>query len=191
MAPRLAPPFRPAGEADAPILAVLMNEATYGLALHGWARAAGPDADPWAFGAQRQAEHAREGRWTVADEGAGVLAGLQVWAPGTSAPSIPPSPTARPQLALRALRPEALYVNVLATLPTARRRGYGTGLMRLAEAMAAEVDAPALTLIVNDANDTARRLYDGLGYRTVATRPIVKDTWDGPGTTWLLMCKER
>ena len=30
------PPLRPASEADAPVLAVLMNEASHGLSLHGW-----------------------------------------------------------------------------------------------------------------------------------------------------------
>ena len=33
---RLAPPLRPATEADAPVLAVLMNEASHGLSLHAW-----------------------------------------------------------------------------------------------------------------------------------------------------------
>jgi ribosomal protein S18 acetylase RimI-like enzyme len=186
---RLAPPLRPAGEADAAVLAVLINEASHGLALHAWTRTAEPGGDPWAIGIALQAERAREGLWTVVDEGGGPVAGLQVWPPGGGGPSSARSPTTAPFLALRALAPGTLYVNVVATLPEARGRGFGTRLMRLAEEVAAASGLPGLSLIVSDANPAARRLYARLGYAERASRPMVKDGWDGPGEEWLLMVK--
>ena len=127
---RLTPPLRPATEADAPVLAVLMNEASHGLSLHAWRQTAGAGADPWSVGAELQAARAREGLWTVIDEGGGPVAGLQVWPPGRGAPAHTLGAVSRPLVELRALVPDALYVNVVATLPEARGRGLGTRLMR-------------------------------------------------------------
>jgi ribosomal protein S18 acetylase RimI-like enzyme len=186
---RLAPPLRLAREADAPRLAILINEAAHGLALHAWTRSAEPGGDPWAIGAALQAERAREGLWTVIDKGAGPVAGLQVWPPGGGAPSSARSAIFEPFRELRALVPDSLYVNVLATLPEARGRGFGTRLMGVAEEIAGEAGLPGLSLIVSDANTDARRLYARLGYAERAARPMVKDGWDGPGETWLLLVR--
>jgi ribosomal protein S18 acetylase RimI-like enzyme len=188
---RLAPPLRLAGEADAPRLAILINEAAHGLALHAWTRTAGPGGDPWAVGAALQAERAREGLWTVVDEGAGPAAGLQVWPPGGGGPSSVRSAVFEPFRELRGLAVDSLYVNVLATLPEARGRGFGTRLLGVAEEIAGEAGLPGLSLVVSDANLGARRLYARLGYAERASRPMVKDGWDGPGEDWLLLVKTR
>jgi len=187
---RLDPPFRTAVEADATALATLMNEASHGLSLYAWTRMAEPGGDPWSIGAGLQAQRARGGLWTVADEGAGVIAGLQVWPPGGGGPAHTVRAVFEPMVELRALAPDALYVNVVARLPEARGRGLGTRLMRIAEDIARAQGHPRVCLIVADANAAARRLYRRLGYCERATRPIVKDDWDGPGVEWLLMVKE-
>jgi len=187
---RLEPPFRTALEADAPVLAILMNEASHGLSLYVWTQMAEPGADPWSIGAELQAQRARDGLWTVVDEGAGVIAGLQVWPPGGGGPAHALRALFQPMIELRALAADALYVNVVATLPEARGRGLGTRLMRIAEDIARARGHPRLCLIVADDNAAARRLYHRLGYRERATRPMVKDDWDGPGAEWLLMVKE-
>jgi ribosomal protein S18 acetylase RimI-like enzyme len=187
---RLDPPLRLATEADAPILAVLLNEASHGLSLHAWKQMAEPGANPWAVGRDFQAMRARDRLWTVIDEGAGPVAGLQVWPPGSEAPSLAQRAIFRPMVELRALVPDALYVNVVATLPEARGRGLGTSLMRVAEDIARAEGCPSLCLSVADDNDPARRLYARLGYRQRAARPMVKDGWQGPGAAWLLLVKD-
>ena len=178
---RLEPPFRTAVEADGAALAVLMNEASHGLSLHAWTRMAGPSGDPWSIGAGIQSERARERLWTVVDEGAGAIAGLQVWPPGSGGPAHQLRAVFAPMLDLRALAADALYVNVVATLPAARGRGLGSRLMGVAEDIARAGGHPRLSLVVADENTGARRLYHRLGYRERATRPMVKEGWDGPG----------
>lgn len=187
---RLTPPLRPATEADAPVLAVLMNEASHGLSLHAWRQTAGAGADPWSAGAELQAARAREGLWTVIDDGGAPVAGLQVWPPGRGAPAHTLGAVSRPLVELRALVPDALYVNVVATLPEARGRGPGSRLMLAAEATPRAGGIDRLSLIVADANAGARRLYPRLGYRQVASRPMVKDGWEGRGAEWLLLVKD-
>jgi hypothetical protein len=58
---RLAPPLRLARETDAPRLALLIDEAAHGLAVHAWTRSAEPGGDPWAIGAALQAERRARG----------------------------------------------------------------------------------------------------------------------------------
>ena len=187
---RLEPPFRSAVEADGPVLAALINEASHGLSLYAWGRMAGPTGDPWSFGAEIQSERARDGIWTVADEGAGAIAGLQVWPRGSGGPAHDLRTLFGPVVELRALANDALYVNVVATLPAARGRGLGTRLMRIAEDIARAGSYPRLSLVVADDNDAARRLYDRLGYRERAARPMAKEGWDGPGATWTLLVRD-
>jgi ribosomal protein S18 acetylase RimI-like enzyme len=186
---RPSPPFRPAGEADAPTLAILINEASHGLAHYAWTRSVGPGADAWAFGVESQRARVREGLWTVADESSGPVAGLQLWPPGGVSPSVALPALFAPFVELRALAPAALYINVLATLPQARGRGLGTRLMGVAAEIAAAEGAPGLSLIVSDANSGARRLYGRLGFRERAARPMVKEGWTGAGAAWLLLVK--
>ena len=149
-----------------------------------------PGTDPWAVGIELQCERARDGLWTVIDEGGGPVAGLQVWPPGGGAPSHARRAIFGPMVELRALAPDALYVNVVATLPEARGRGLGARLMRVAEDIARADGRPAVSLIVADDNEGARRLYARLGYRTQASRPMLKEGWDGPGTEWILMIRD-
>jgi ribosomal protein S18 acetylase RimI-like enzyme len=83
------------------------------------------------------------------------------------------------------------YVNVLATYPEHRGCGHGTRLLGLAEDLAAASGAKGLSIIVSDANLGARRLYERCGYRMVAGRSMVKDGWESPGQSWILLRKPR
>jgi ribosomal protein S18 acetylase RimI-like enzyme len=187
---RLDPPLRLATEADAPVLAVLNDEAAHGLALHGWRMMAEPGADPWAVGIARASARARDGRWGVVDEGAGPVAGLLTWPASVRAPAANLPAIFHPFVELETLAPDTLFVNVLAVLPGARWRGFGTRLMQAAEDMARVDRRPGLSLIVADDNDGPRRLYSRLGYRQRASRPMVKEGWGGPGSDWLLLVKD-
>jgi ribosomal protein S18 acetylase RimI-like enzyme len=190
MAP-LTPPLRLATEADGPVLAALLEAASHGLASHAWRLMAEEDKDPWELGAERQAARARAGDWIVADEGGGPVAALLAVPPDTSGTADPSIPLVfHPLVALEAMEPGALYVNVVAALPVARGRGLGTLLMRHAEAMARATGRDRTSLIVADVNTGARRLYERLGYRRRAALPMVKEGWTGAGTDWILMVRE-
>jgi ribosomal protein S18 acetylase RimI-like enzyme len=186
----LDPPLRLASEGEGRALAVLINEASHGLALHAWRTKAAAGADPWSIGIAQQSARARDGRWVVVDEGAGPVAGLMVLRPAVDPWPADLSPIFRPMLELEALAPDALYVNVVAALPEARGRGLGTRLLRVAEEIARAEGRPRLSLIVADRNAGARRLYARAGYLPKASRPMVKAGWDGPGTDWLLLVRD-
>jgi ribosomal protein S18 acetylase RimI-like enzyme len=187
----LAPPLRLATEADAPVLAELIEAASRGIASYAWSLMAEPGEDPWTVGVQRQAARAREGSWIVVDEGTGAVAALRAVPPdeaGAPDPAMPP--VFRPLIELEALLPDALHVNVLAVLPAMRGHGLGTLLLRHAEAMARAEGRPCLSLIVADENVGARRLYRRVGYREAASRSMVMNGWTGIGETWLLLAKD-
>ena len=90
---------------------------------------------------------------------------------------------------LENLAPATWYVNVLATYPSYRGKGYGRVLLEIAEDLAREARRQGLSIIVSDGNPGARRLYERCGYRETATRPIVKDDWENNGTNWVLLTK--
>ena len=85
--------------------------------------------------------------------------------------------------------PGTWYVNVLATYPDFRRKGYGSELLSLAESLARDSAKRGLSIIVADTNKVARELYERLGYREQAQRPMVKENWQHPGTHWVLLLK--
>ena len=86
--------------------------------------------------------------------------------------------------------PGTWYINVLATLPAHRGRGYGRELLELAESLCSDQRKRGLSLIVADTNEGARRMYRQNGYRDVAFRPMVKERWQHPGADWVLMQKD-
>ena len=187
----LEPPFRLATPADAPALALFISEASEGLAPHFWARAVGAEAAP-SHGVARMAAQAEAGRWIVADEGNGAVAGLAGYAIPAAPPPIPDDvePIFRPLDELEHRAPGTWYVHVLATLPEARGRGWGTRLLALAERIATDSRHSRLSIIVSDANAGARRLYERAGFREAARRPMVKNGWDNPGAEWILMIRD-
>jgi ribosomal protein S18 acetylase RimI-like enzyme len=90
---------------------------------------------------------------------------------------------------LEDLVPGTWYVNVLATYPGYRGHGYGAELLSIAEQLAVDAGKPGMSVIVSDANTGARRLYERHGYVQLASRPMAKESWDGPGKNWLLLEK--
>jgi ribosomal protein S18 acetylase RimI-like enzyme len=60
-----------------------------------------------------------------------------------------------------------IYVEELIVTSSCRRLGVGTSLMDAVEAWAAHVGARIVALDTHVSNETARGLYDALGYRTV------------------------
>ena len=166
-----------------------------GLPLHLWSRIAEPGEDGWAVG--RAWARREEGSFSylnavVAQEAGGVVGCLIGYRePDDPAPidyqTMPP--IFAPLQELENMAPGTWYVNVLACYPAFRAKGYGTRLLAVADAIAAEAEAQGLSIIVSDSNLGARRLYERVGYEEIASRPMVKEDWPGPGENWVLMVK--
>ncbi|MEP7180048.1 MAG: GNAT family N-acetyltransferase [Pseudonocardiales bacterium] len=67
-------------------------------------------------------------------------------------------------------RPGAAYVYDIEIQETARRRGYGRAAMLAAEDLVRSEGINELSLSVFGFNDSAKRLYDSIGYRVLATQ---------------------
>lgn len=92
---------------------------------------------------------------------------------------------------LENLAPGTWYVNVLATYPKWRNKGLGTALLNHAEKLAVTAGVKkGMSVIVADNNKAARRLYERIGYREVADRPMIKENWKSSGSAWILLVKE-
>jgi ribosomal protein S18 acetylase RimI-like enzyme len=189
------PPCRQATTADADTMAELVNMAGEGLPLYLWSRMADAGEDPWEVGRRRAARE--EGSFsyknTVVLEFGGRVAASLVGYPLPDAPE--PIDTEKmpamfvPMQELENLAPGTWYVNVLATYPEHRGKGYGATLLDVADRLAAEAGLRGLAIIVSDANVGARRLYTRSGYEEIASRPMVKEDWESPGANWVLLVK--
>jgi ribosomal protein S18 acetylase RimI-like enzyme len=192
------PPFFAATPDDADVLAELVNMAGEGLPLYLWQRMAGPGESGWDVGrararredgafSYRNAVVLRDG-----DAPAGAAVACLI---GYDVPDEPVAIGADmpamfvPLQELENRAPGTWYVNVLATLPARRGRGLGSLLLDYAEAHARAAGRRGLSIIVDDANEGARRLYEARGCREAGRRPIVKEDWACPGTDWVLLVK--
>lgn len=191
----LTPPFRRAELTDCNALADLVNFAGEGLPLHVWSKVAASGQTGWDIGRDRARRE--QGAFSyrnaiVAEEGSRCAACLigyvQPDHPEPIDPAMPPMFV--PLQELENLAPGTWYVNVLAAYPEYRGKGFGTGLLGLADELAAATGRPGLSVIVSDANEGAYRLYLRCGYREAGVRPMVKDDWAGHGRNWVLLTKE-
>lgn len=193
--PNLQPPFRAATPDDAHAMTEIVNMAGEGLPVYLWSKTATGDETPWDIGRQRAQREsgAFSYRNTVVAEDAGrVVAGLI----GYALPEVPEPidydempPMFVPMQELENLAPNTWYVNVLATYPEYRGKGFGAKLLAIAEQLAAEAGCEGMSIMVSDANTGARRLYERQGYVETASRPIVKESWENDGENWVLLVK--
>ncbi len=191
---QLIPPFRRATGADAAQMAELVNISGDGLPLYLWAKFARPGQSAWEVGLER----ARLGLGgfafvhTVVREVDGQVAACLIGQPRDDAPQPPDGniPAALvPLNELGNMAANTWYINILATFPEHRGKGYGTELLRMAETRARNAGLGRMSLIVSDANVGARRLYERHGFGELATRPMVKEHWQHEGRNWLLLVK--
>lgn len=186
--------FRPAVRADAPVLAELVNHAGEGIPLYLWDKLREPGETAWDVGRRRAArdDGAFSYRNAVIIEHAGSAAGCLIGYEIAERPEpIPADFPAmfRPLQELENLAPGTWYVNVLAVLPAFRSLGLGTKLLQRAQETARAGGLRGLSIIVSDANHGARRLYERVGYREAARRPMVKEDWVNEGRDWVLLTK--
>jgi ribosomal protein S18 acetylase RimI-like enzyme len=187
--------IRPAILQDAPALAELVNFAGEGLPLYLWAKMAKEGEDAWSVGRARASRE--EGSFSYRNativEADGSAAACLIGYPLADEPeaideaSMPPM--FLPMQQLENLAPGTWYVNVLASYPQWRGQGFGTALLQHAEKLAAAGAKRGMSVIVADDNAGARRLYERMGYRLVAERPMVKESWQSAGSAWLLLVK--
>lgn len=185
-------------KADASDIALLTNIATHGLVSDLWGR--GKDAaetynaiEAGRVSVLREGDDFYWGKATMA-ECDGEIVGMLL---GAREPDVaPPIPADLPDFLLPfdELRAEVglgtWYVSMLGVHVAWRGTGIGALLLDLADAKRAETGSRGLSLVVEDANVGARRLYERHGYAVQASRPIVKFPSGQPeGTEWLLMVK--
>jgi ribosomal protein S18 acetylase RimI-like enzyme len=188
----LAPPLRPFRKGDAQVVAELNDAASGGLMRQLWQGIAGPGGDAWKTGRQHQLKRAKSGQAiVVADAGQGPEAVLI----GMGLPPEPENPFAvppvfAPLVELENLARGAWYLNVIGTVPQARRRGHARRLMGVAEALARAGGHGEIALTVHDANAPALALYRAAGFSERARRPVLRAAgWAAPGRDWLLMVR--
>jgi ribosomal protein S18 acetylase RimI-like enzyme len=191
----LEPPLRRATPDDAAAMADLVNMAGEGLPVYLWSRMAEPGEDAWEVGRQRARRDSGSFSYTntvVLEEG-GKVASCLIGYPLAGEPEPIDYATMPPMFVplqeLENLAPGTWYVNVLATYPEHRGRGFGARLLGVAEAIAAEAGLDGLSIIASDANTGARRLYERSGYREIAARPMVKEAWENRGDKWVLLIR--
>lgn len=191
----IEPPYRPATRDDAAALAELVNMAGEGMPLYVWRRLAGPDQDPWEIGRQRAARETGSFSYRnaiVRELDGHVVAALVGY--GLDDDPTPSDLAGMPAMfvplqQLEDAAPGTWYINVLATYPEFRGRGYGAELLEIAERLAQEQGKRGLSLVVADGNPGAIRLYERAGFAENARRAIVKDDWNCAGSNWILMTK--
>lgn len=193
----LAEPHRRATRDDAVAMAELVDMAGEGLPLYLWSKLAGPGELAWDIGRQRarREDGSFSYRNTVVREEDGRVVAALIGYPLPDAPE-PIDYDDMPAMfvplqELENLAPGTWYVNVLATYPEHRGRGYGRELLAIAETLAAAAGCSGISIIVADSNTGARRLYERSGYIERARRAIVKEAWAHPGREWVLLVKTR
>ncbi|WFM71863.1 GNAT family N-acetyltransferase [Halomonas sp. CKK8] len=187
--------LRDAVRADARDLAYLINLAGEGLPEYLWGLMAEGGESPLEVGMQRAARqeggfsyrHAR----VCIDRGrlVGMILAYRLSDAGDPEELDDCPAVVEPLLRLEARVPGSWYINAIATLPSARRKGIGRLLMAQAEASAIAAGCDEISLIVASENGVARAFYRRLGYREVASLPVVP--WPGGphGGDWLLMAR--
>jgi ribosomal protein S18 acetylase RimI-like enzyme len=189
------PPLRVARPDDARALAELADQASYGLALYFWDQIKEPGQTALDAGVERagREEGSFSYRNAIIAELDGKCAACLIGYPQEENPqpidrcSMPPMLV--PLQELENMAADTWYVNVLATYPEARGKGLGTRLLEAAEQIAREAGKSGLSLIAEDDNVNAIRLYHRFGFRDVATRPIIREGWHTEGENWILMKK--
>lgn len=187
--------YRWASPDDAAIMAELVNMAGEGMPHYLWSQAAQNGESGWDVGRQRAQREAGaySYRNTVVRVVDGRIAAMLTGYPLPDEPDaaawhdLPPSFV--PLQELEDLVPGTWYVNILATYPAFRGKGYGREFLAIAEQLAAITLRRGLSIIVSDSNSGARRLYERTGYFEIASRPMIRDGWETDGENWLLLEK--
>lgn len=186
--------LRPARKADASALAVLVDVAAHGLALHIWSTLKQPWQSALEIGRARAARETGDFSYRNAliaeidGEIAAALVDYRIADPYLVDPAEVPE-VVRALVKLESMVPGSWYVNVVATFAEFRGMGIGGRLLAAAEERARAAGVDRLSIIVADENEGARRLYERTGYRAIAREPVVPFPGCPHGGDWVLMVK--
>ena len=189
---------RPATKADATDIALLVNIATHGGIGIGWAHADGIDDayDPAEMGRLEMLKDDEFG-WrnvTMATTDDGEITGMLLGYLEPEQKRRVPADTMAFMVPILELEYEAVstwFISMLGVHIGWRGKGVGSALLDVAESKQAASHARGLSLIVEDVNVDARRLYERRGFAVRDQRPMGRyPTGDAPGKNWLLMVKD-
>ncbi len=189
-------PYRSATKVDAHALTELINIAGEGLPLYIWQGMAKTNESAWNVGRHRAMRDygGFSYRNSIVRDKPGKVAGCMVGYPlerNTDLVCYQDIPAMFvPLQELEDLASDAWYINVLAVYPDYQGKGFGTYFLTIAEQLAINANKNGLSLIVSDANCSAKRLYERCGFREFSSRPMVKEKWVNPGSNWILMTKK-
>ena len=192
---KLQPPYRMATPDDARAMTELINYAGEGMPVYLRTKMADGDVSPWEIGRQRARRETGGFSYlntVVRQDGDDVVAALIGYPLADSPEPVDYDEMPGMFVPLQELEDIAAgtwYVNVLASYPECRGKGYGTDLLEIAEQLAEDTGRAGMSIIVSDANDGARRLYERCGYTETARRRMIKDDWDNRGENWVLLEK--
>ena len=194
--PQLPASYRHATIEDATVLSELVNIAGEGLPYYLWSQLAEQGQSPWEIGRQRASREAGSFSYrnVIVREEAGqvtsVLIGYSIERAATAEEHDELPAMFTPLQQLEDLVVGSWYINVLASYPDYQNNGYGAALLSIAEACCQSCGLNSTSVIVANANTGAKHLYERLGYRELARRPMVKESWESPATEWILLVKD-
>src|SRR5262245_57713013 len=182
--------IRPAQRADALHVAAFVDIAGHGIEMQEWRTGAG--AGHSVFAAARRAvledrgqpyHYSRAHMLEFEGDVAGGLIGGIVEARSSGSADTPDY--VRPLVDLETSVPGSWLLLVIATYPEYRGRGFGALLMEHARQCALRDGASEMSLVTEDTNLSALRLYLRHGFREAETRPwLGYDGLSGP-TKWI------
>ena len=187
--------IRPATRADAMDLVAFVDMAGEGFASYFWSTMAEAGQSPIEIGRQRALRNTGSFSWLnahIADvdgAAAGALIGYVIDDPVDPAEIARTPELVRPLAELEAEAPGHWYVNVLAVHPEFRRHGVGAALLAHADVLGREAGTKGMAIIVASENDRAVSLYNMVGYRETARRPLKPFPGYKRGGDWLLLVK--
>ena len=189
--------IRPAKKTEASDLAVLIDIASHGITSWVWDGMRADEASLFEVGRKRAMRD--EGSFSyrnafVADvDGApaGMIVGYLLDDPYDLSGLADVPEEFRPLLELEAQAPGSWYVNVLAVFEEHRGKGYGEALLAKGEQLARDCGAGQMSIIIEDTNIGARKLYERLGFKEHASCdavpiPVPQLTCKA----WILLVKE-
>lgn len=190
--------IRPALKQDAADLAILDNLAGHGIPLMFWQELTHNDRleDAIAFGRERLADdngfyNWKKGRMAVVGD---CIAGMHMSyimpEPDDEVEIIKQTSQAfRPVFELYAMCQHHWFIDALAVYPCHQNRGVGKTLFQDSLAMGKASPAKTMSLIVEDTNTTALKIYTDYGFEIIDQRDFV--SFDGAMeiNEWLLMSR--
>jgi ribosomal protein S18 acetylase RimI-like enzyme len=166
--------------------------ASRGLAPYCWQKTAGKNGDPKDVAKKSMREKlmkAEPNTALTAEVNGEVAGGIITYRIGTAAEVIPSDcdPVIVPLIELENRALNTHYINAVAVFPEFQGQGIGTALLGQIAANARPLN---LSLIVEDENTDARRLYEREGFIANISTPIIKGGWETTAKSYILMTRD-